>query len=565
MKNTLLRQMTASALVLALTGLTPAFADRRHQHGTRFENVSEIIGFNRSGGEGLGGLAWLDYNADGHLDLLVTGGVGTSNGLFKNNGDGSFTNVTVESGISVFSGNASAVAGDLDNDGYPEIFMSGEGHFMGPAQTPTKLFYNNGNGSFTDISVNAGVPASEIALSAAMGDINNDGFLDLFVTAPGHLGVAFPPGVQHEDRLYLNNGNLTFTDISEPAGVNGALGSCVAAFSDYDKDGWQDLYVGVCNDVNFTPTPFHLYRNNRDNTFTDIAPDVGLDGGGFWMAAALGDINNDGRMDLFATNFGPISTSGIPRPHVLYRQNEDGTFTDIATAEMQAAEFGWGATFADFDNDGFQDLFFGGSIPPLGLVGPGLGNPGRLFFNDRQGGFVQNNAAHGIDLSSHFVSGIAQADYDNNGFPDIAILSTDYSVTNPVTGEVIEGPPGEVTLLKNAGNRNHSLTLRLKGTESNRMGIGARIEVYTAFGKRQVREVRAGSSFASSETPWPTFGLGRRHLALAKVIWPSGHKEWFFPLFANRTVELIEGRGHHLHHRRDRGLMRRFNIMRSDR
>ncbi|VAW59037.1 hypothetical protein MNBD_GAMMA11-2563 [hydrothermal vent metagenome] len=514
--------------------------------GTSFEQSAAFAAFERRDGERLGGLAWLDYDGDGDLDMISTNGRGQSSGLFRNDGEGVFSDVTQASGLISLSGNSGVVVGDIDNDGYPDVFMSGEGNFVGPVQSGTKLFHNNGDGTFSDISASANVPGGATALSAAMADINNDGYLDLFVTAEGHLGLAFPPARQDTDRLYLNNGDLTFTDISETAGMPGQ-GSCASSFSDYDNDGWMDLFIAVCNDVSFAPTPFHLLRNNHDNTFTDVAAEAGLTGAGYWMSVSLGDIDNDGDFDLFSTNFGPLDPRnlgfGLNNAHVLYRNNGDGTYTDTADEALGLNQFSWGSTFADFDNDGFVDLFFAGALPPFGLVGPGpLGNPGHLFMNNQQSGFIEDETAIALDLSADYVSGIAQADFDGNGFPDIAVSRTVYLLPpDPITGERAEAGSGEPVLLSNNGNGNDWLTVQLVGEQSNRMAIGARIEVITRHA-HQYREIRAGSSFLSSESPWPVFGLGKDHHALVNVSWPSGLNEWYFG-HHRQTLRLVEGSG----------------------
>jgi len=274
---------------------------------------------------------------------------------------------------------------------------------------------------------------------------------------------------------------------------------------------------------------------------------IGLAIGGFWMSMSLGDIDNDGDFDLFATNFGPFSpfnpTSGLIDAHALYRNNGDGTYTNIADEALGVNQFSWGSTLADFDNDGFLDIFFAGSFPVVGLVGPGpLGNPGHLFMNDRLGGFVQNDEALNVDLSVDFVSGVSYADFDANGFPDIAISRSVYLLPpDPVTGVREEAGSGEPVLLRNQGNGNGALTVQLVGTHSNSMGIGAKIDVITHAG-HQHREVRAGSSFMSSESPWPVFGLGKLRHALIKVSWPSGLSEWFFG-HAGEKRRLVEGTG----------------------
>lgn len=550
--------LLAAVLILFISSSVSAGKSYNHQSIT-FEDVSTLLGpYTRSAsGGGLGGIAWLDYDQDGNLDLYLTNGVFASNGLFRNNGDGTFTDVSVEAGVDNGLGNSGVVIGDIDNDGYPDIFLTGEGRLAGPVQTPTRMYHNNGDGTFTDITESSGLIGADSALAAAMGDINNDGFLDIFIASPGHIPLLTGPGTgtSDENKLYLNNGDLTFTDITTSAGVSGLYvdtfgdivsdGACVASFSDYNNDGLIDIIVGNCNaffSPNIDPvpfvvraTPFNLFQNNGDGTFTDVAASAGLDILGLWMGLAFGDYDNDGDIDFFATSSG-TSESGI-YPHALFRNNGDGTYTEIsAETGIPNSEFGWGVTFADFDNNGGLDLFLVGSLPLFGAIGPGQGNPGRLYFNDGSGHFTEDTAATGIDLSSKYTSGLAQADFDGDGFTDIAVMTAPFS-----TGDVTVASE-DFVLLRNQANRNHWLTVRLIGTKSNRDGIGARIQVKA--GKiNQLHEVRAGSSFASSETPWPTFGLGKYHQAEITVTWPSGLIETFAKFKANQRVTLVEGTG----------------------
>ena len=564
------RESAVTILILSLVTSTAA-AQPKVDYGVAFDNVSALLGpYMRSAtGEGLGGIAWLDYDQDGDLDLYLTNGVGAFNGLFRNNGDGTFTDMTFAAGVANGTGNSGVVAGDVDNDGYPDIFLTGEGYLAGPGQTPTSLYHNNGDGTFNDITVTAGVPGAGTALSAAMGDVNGDGFLDIFIASPGHIPFLTGPGTgeSHENKLYLNNGDLTFTDVTAAAGVGGLYmdvfgdvvsdGACVAAFGDYNNDGLADIFVGNCNaywstslpkqPIPVRPTPFNLFRNNGDGTFTDVATAAGLDLLGFWMGLAFGDYDNDGDLDLFATSTG--TALGGVFPHALFRNNGDGTYTEVsASVGIPNSEFGWGCTFADFDNNGAIDLYQVGSLPMFGIVGPGAGSPGRLYFNDGKGSFVEDTAATGVDLSFKYTSGLAQGDFDGDGFADIAVM------TAPYPGVASE----EFVLLRNRGNNNHWLTVRLVGTMSNRDGIGALIVVETgksvreagggkAAGsavRRQLREVRAGSSLASSETPWPTFGLGQKRRAKVTVIWPSGLIESFRGNAADQVIVLVEGTGH---------------------
>ncbi len=545
-------RITLSTLIIFLSITTTTFITaKEHNQGVTFTHLTSAINFQVEPGSGQVGLAWIDYDNDNDLDLFITNAAGFKNGLFRNDGKNHFTDVTTDAGFTTTSGNSAVTVGDIDNDGYPDIFLSGSGYLLGPKQSPTRLYHNNGNNTFTDITKKANMLGAETALSAAFADINNDGYIDLFITAPGHLGSLNPPAAQHKDRLYLNNGDLTFTDITKSAGVSGGLGSCSTTFSDFDKDGFIDLYVGTCNDINLSPTPFHLYRNNGNKTFTDIAKSVGLSKLGFWMSMTLGDIDNDGNIDLFSTNFGPSTPSG-PQDHALYHNNGDGTYNLSTPNAIATSEFSWGSSFADFDNDGFIDLFFTGAFPAFNMIGPGSANPGRLFFNNAQGGFIQKTSILGIDLSNTFTTGVAQADFDNNGFPDFIVGTSKYITIDPDTKKTTTHGNGKPVLMANNANKNHWLTIQLKGIKSNKMGIGARIDLHT-FGHHpnlhQVREVRAGSSFASTETPWPTFGLGKNNFSMAKVAWPSGLTELYFIRKSNIKVTLIEDQGHFIKQR----------------
>ncbi|MGI9307902.1 MAG: CRTAC1 family protein [Gammaproteobacteria bacterium] len=495
------------------------------EHGTTFSNESDVLApYQRTSGEGYAGVAWLDYDRDNDLDVFLTNEKDGRAALMRNNGDGTFTDVTIDANAIVETGNSGIVVGDIDNDGYPDIFMSGTGFFAGPEQSVTVLLHNQGDGTFVDIAATANVPGAETALSAAMGDINNDGYVDLFVTAEGHLAFGSPvPREQHDDKLYLNNGNLTFTDITIPAGVTGGLGSCVASFSHFDDDEYIDLFVGVCNDVTLAATPWHVYKNNGDNTFTDVAASTRLDKGGFWMSSTFGDIDNDGDFDIYATNLGGNQT------HHLWRNNGDGTYVNIAPSNGDRDYWAWGATFADFDNDGFQDLYYAGELP--GGAPIGKGNKGYLFFNNGDSRFTVDET-FGLDLRGRDATGVAKADYDGDGFVDFI-----------VTTGAKRSAPGTPVLMRNNGNSNKSLSIRLEGTDSNRMAIGARIEIFSDEIPYQAREIWAGSSFVSNESPWPVFGLGQSSSADAIVYWPSGLVEHFENLDAGELHHLLEGTG----------------------
>ncbi len=497
-----------------------------------FRDVSTRLDFTHrtEGGEGLAGAAWFDYNGDGLLDIYLTNGIGHPNGLFRNNGDGTFTNVSQEAGVENGAGNSGVVAGDIDNDGYVDLFLTGEGGILGSRQSSVKLYHNNGDGTFTDVTRASGLVGPETAWSAALADIDDDGFLDLFIASPGRALQE-----QHHNTLYRNNGDLTFTDISASSGVNTARGACVASFTDYDRDGWIDLVVGDCADIFARPTPIELFRNNGDLTFTEATERAGLDPGGFWMGLAIGDYDNDGDMDIFATNFG-TSKRWLGRwfLHALYENHGDGTFTDVGERTGVARwEWGWGCSFIDVDNDGDLDLFFAGNFPhePFDVMSAGRGNPGRLLIND-DGTFHVFEDREVFQLADEFTSGVAVGDFDGNGFPDILVAVGGF-----------DDRAGHPHLYQNLGNENNWITLRLVGTTSNRDAIGAWVSV-TAGGRTQVKEVRAGSSFLSMDSPWLTFGLGEAdYIESIRVVWPSGLVEEFEPPPVRQICPLVEGEG----------------------
>ncbi len=490
-----------------------------------FEDVSNRIDFEvvsaQAGGNSQTGAAWFDFDNDGDLDLFLANGCGRNNGLFENDGTGMFTNVAAQAGVQGGVGANGVVAADIDNDGFKDIFLTGEGGYLGTCVTPATLYHNDGTGSFTDITAVSGIVGPTEAFSAAFGDINNDGFLDLFITGNGQQSGDGPP-----NKLFLNNGDLTFTDISVSAGVDTDLGACAAFFSDFDRDGFTDLFVADC--VPFaTGGPIELFRNNHDLTFTDVAPQAGLAKMGYWMGLAPGDFDNDGDIDFFVTNLG----SAFSAFHALYRNNGDQTYTDIGAETGVAGQaFSWGATMTDFDNDGFADIYHAGNCPPT-FIGV-IGNPGRLLFNDRAGAFNDMTATLPVDLTNRDASGVAAGDFDGDGFPDIL-----------VTTDAFGGNPGNPVLLRNLGNENRSVTFRLEGTVSNRDGVGARILV-TSGDLIQTKEIYAGSSFLSMDSPWPTFGLGTKDVADQVLVqWPSGTVDRFVNIPAGTFATLVEGAG----------------------
>jgi len=517
------------------------------------DNSKRIHGFKHTGipaesggGDSFAGVAWLDFNNDGWLDFYIANGLGSKDGLMMNNTDGTFRNVIDASGIGGENGSAGVVTADLDNDGLTDIIAVGEtGLMSSPSLTNIRVLKNLGEGKFVDVTSTSGLVSSPrnepgTAIHATLGDIDNDGLLDLFIVAPGSLAHRTQP----PNSLWRNNGDFTFTDISAASGVAIATGSCVATFSHYDDDAWIDLYVADCNEINLAPTDLHVFKNNGDLTFDDLTVKLGLDtsktiepsatGRGYWMCIGLGDFDNDTDFDLFSTNFG---LQLIPNQEMgFFEKNTDGTFTSVENEVGiggTAKNFGWGCSFADFNNDGFEDLIFAGNLPAFGLIDE-LGSPGYLFVNNGDKRFSSKQLP--VDLSSRYVTGLATADYNNDGFTDVIMA------TGAWEGEVSSRP----ILLTNRHyqNKNRSLTIKLEGVESNRSAIGAIVKVYLP-GRILTKEVRAGSSFLSQDSPWLTFGVSRaKKISKIVVRWPQGNEEEYKNIRIKRSpIKIREGKG----------------------
>ena len=496
-----------------------------------------------------GGAAFLDYNKDGFQDIyLVNGAVLPSlaekqsdwdepprNALYRNNGDGTFTDVSAAARVADTGYGMGCVVGDYNNDGFADLYVTNFGANI--------FFHNNGDGTFTDVTTRTGTGDTRWGASCAFVDYDNDSFLDLYVTNYVKYTiesdqVCMNKGVRvycdprlyegELDILYHNNGDGTFTDVTESAGFSEATGRGLAlAWADYDDDGDMDVYIANDADQNF------LYRNNGDSTFTDVSLTAGV---GFsedgdaenGMGADFGDYDNDGRLDLVVTNFqGQTNT--------LYHNEGNGLFSDVSYASkigtISLPYLAWGVSFCDYDNDGYQDLFIANghldenvqAFNPTGFYE----QPNLLFHNNRDGTFDEVTLDSGSGMRLEKVSrSFAYADYDNDG--DLDLL-----VTN------LKGTPD---LLENRGGHNTWLTLKLIGTRSNRDAIGAKVKVTTG-NLTQIREVRSGSSYLSQSDMRLHFGLGKhRQVDRLEIRWPRGLQEHLEGVKANQALTLVEGK-----------------------
>ena len=486
------------------------------------------------GGDGVGGAAWFDYDNDGDLDLYVANAKTEPNALFRNDG-GTFTDVAEAAGVTNGEGNSGVAAADINNDGCADLFLSGEGGAIGSKWSPHKLYVNDCNGTFTDASEGSGIVVPEGIWSAAFGDLNSDGLLDLFVGGvSGLLGGQFDPG---PSEIYMNNGDATFEPVSASAGLTTRANTCGVAISDHDNDHLQDLFTANCGGGESS----ELWRNNGDTTFTDIAVNAGIvrqdseraNSDDHAMTRMLfADFDLDQDFDILALSYGDVAPGRIIDwiRHQFFENNGDGTYTNIADRTgVIGIGFGWGASFADYNNDGYPDIYYVGGLsyqPYDDFLGK---NPGTLYLNRQDGTFTKEED-HG--LGDFFASGTATADYDQDGYLDIVVVTSKS-----------QGVGGAPILLRNRGGDNGWVTIRLVGTESNRDGVGARVTV-TAGSLSLLKEVRSGFVFLSTQSPWLTFGLGAYDGPVdVEVKWPSGLTEVFENRSVRRIVTLTEGTG----------------------
>jgi len=504
------------------------------------------------------GVAFYDYDQDDWLDILLVNGwrlEGFPKGqepvchLFRNNRDGTFTDVSAKAGIKRTGWGQGCCVGDYNNDGWNDLFISYYGQ--------NALYRNNGNGTFTDVTKEAGLMQSRLRWNSgcAFLDYDRDGHLDLFVgnyidldlkttPLPQDAGCAYkgitvacgPPGLEGgKNLLYRNNGNGTFTDVSEKSGMWGTIGTYAlsCAVADLDNDGWPDIYVA--NDS----TAATLYMNQKDGTFKDLAVEAGV---GYspdgkpqaGMGVSVGDFNRDGLLDIVKTNFAGDTDS-------LFLNLGDGTYEDhtyLSGLGINTRLLGWGVGFFDMDNDGWLDILVsnGHVYPEVDgtRIDASYAENKYLYRNLRNGQFEDVTKVSGSGITDAAPArGCAFGDYDNDGDIDV--------VVNCVNA----GPQ----LLRCDSTLNTNwIKIRTVGTKSNRSGIGAQIRVTAQVDPNapkpmmQLEEVRSGGSYYSQNDLRVHFGLGQaKKVDRLEIRWPSGATDTLKDLDANRLYVIQEG------------------------
>jgi len=499
------------------------------------------------------GVAIFDYDNDGWPDIFLVNGTTLegfpkgktpTNHLYRNNHNGTFTDVTAKAGLSATGWGQGACVGDYDNDGWEDLYVTYYGR---------NRLYHNQSGVFTEVGVQSGTSGSGKAWGSgcAFIDYDRDGRLDLMVAnyvdfdvstapAPGERASCVWKGVPvmcgprglggSKNTLYHNQGGGTFADVTTKAHIDQTSGhySLGVATFDYDDDGWPDIYV-ACDS-----TASILYHNNHDGTFTDVAVSAGAayneDGREqAGMGTTIGDFNRDGALDIFKTNFSDDTST-------LYRNNGNGTFDDVTFAVglgLHTKYLGWGANFLDFDNDGWPDLLVvnGHVYPEVDKqhLGSDYQEPRILYHNDGTGKFVDisDEAGPGISVP-HAGRGAAVGDLWNDG--RISAVISNMNAPASLLVNQIRSP-------------NHWIAVRTVGTKSNRDGIGARVTV-KAGTHRWVDEVRSGASYASNNDIRVHFGLGSAaKVDWIQIRWPSGLVERYDKLASDAIHTLKEGEG----------------------
>lgn len=498
------------------------------------------------------GVALFDYNGDGLLDIYLVNGADMPslvktgpkyyNRLFRNNGNGTFTDVTEQAGLAGAGYGMGVAIGDYDNDGRPDVFLANV--------NGNQLFHNNGDGTFTDVTAKAGLSGATLhgrkmwSVAAGWFDYNNDGLLDLFVSNycqwdPKHepvcIGLKGQRGYCHPSNfaplpntLYRNNGDGTFTDVSKETGISSVMGKGMGvAFADYDRDGFMDVFVANDNSPNL------LFHNLGGKRFEEVAFQAGVayneDGNALaGMGADFRDVNNDGLPDIWHTG---VENDTFP----LFLNRGAGHFVNATQSSRLAAitreMSGWSNGIADLDNDGWKDLFVarGNVMDNIDAISRHFhyAEPNAVFRNLGNGRFADVSASAGPDFvraAPH--RGLAYGDLDNDGRIDLVITAL--------------GAP--VSVFRNiTETHNHWLILKLVGTKSNRMGIGAQIRLTGEDGRDQYDEITTSTGYGASSDPRAHFGLGASHTAREiEIRWPSGIRQVLHDVPGDRIVTVRE-------------------------
>jgi hypothetical protein len=556
---------------------------------------------------GAPGVALFDYDNDGDIDIYVPNGPGAANSLFQNQlaqtGHMSFTDVAAAAGVTADNQDSSGVCvGDTDNDGDQDLFVVAEGF-------RNLFFRNNGNGTFSNVTQLSGLQGyGRNASGCSMGDVNGDGLLDIVVAntyddwtnrKPVFVGIGAGANELQPNELYLNKGGNVFQDVSLSSGILNIVsgppsiyfgGSYTWAISmvDYDQDGdvdiiWADTQGAPPADKSQERSAIRLFDNDGTGHFTDRTHQAGLAIWGSWMGLSFGDFNRDGSIDIFSTNFG-VYMGGVVQNSRWLLGSPSGTFTDPQVGALKGTPFGWGTTVLDYDNDGDQDIAYFGDDDVFFFWASD--NPGTLLRNDGSAHFIWDKAAMTTDHRLRQVQGVAGGDLNGDGFEDIVTVATyryqpknqrpmtvvsggptgspfDEIATfeNVLTGRVMPGfttylnpilLKGDLAIdLNSGGNGNKSVQFDLVGSKGlvanknavgkvNRDGIGAVVTFTPAGDEPSIVPITGGSSYGSTDSMVAHFGIGTAPSGVVEVLWPGGARNRLYDVKAGERLTLPE-------------------------
>lgn len=505
-----------------------------------FKDIAPDLGIGQS--SRAGGMIVDDFDNDGNLDIIYSSlGLGTSMKYFKNMGDGTFKDMSESSHIDRFKGGLNIIQTDYNNDGFLDIFIL-RGGWQGQAenvQQPNSLIRNNGNGTFTDVTLKAGIYSEHPTQTATWNDFNNDGWLDVFIGNESSSEKAINPC-----ELFINNKNGTFTEMAEKLGVNVAVFSKGVTSGDYDNDGWPDIFISTNGNQKIL---FH----NKGAQGKGLGFDFVSDEAGFPPNFNEGtfptwffDYDNDGWLDLMMVNYTfnrPLSyytarealhpSDDHAGKVQLFHNNKNGTFTNISsTMDLNRTVFAMGANFGDIDNDGYLDMYFGTGNPSYQSI-----IPNRLFKNVEGKNYVEvtNSAKVGHLQKGH---GVSLGDLNNDGWQDISIKM----------GGAFDGDGYESSIFLNPGQNktNNWFGFKLEGTKSNKPGIGSKVTIKIHEGSKErmiYREVNSGGSFGCSPLR-QEIGIGTATIVdELKIVWPaSGITQVFKNIKPNQFIKIKE-------------------------
>ncbi len=491
-----------------------------HSHAQSFRALSQTLGIDQvclDHNLMSGGVVFFDYNQDHYTDIYLIG-CESSNALYRNNWDGTFTNVSVEAGVALPDVNTvGAAVGDIDNDGDDDLFVTTSEQFS------NVLLLNNGDGSFTDISHSSGIREKSWSTSATFGDFNLDGWVDIYVVNYADFDrLPFDENITGglPNYLYQNMGNNTFQEVASSMGLDDIGCGLAVTFTDCDQDGDPDLYVA--NDFGFNYEPNELYINMHPAPeFVKTASVSGMDAGINAMGIAIGDYDEDGDFDYYVTNMGD---------NPFFENLDSGRlFNDIGLAKQlnNADGTSWGAAFIDYNNDTYLDLLVAnGKV----VEAAHQNNENRLFEGNADGNFVNVSEAAGI-ASSKNCRGLSCGDIDNDGDLDLMF------------GVVTDSRQSEdnVLIYENLLHQDHHwLKVKLQGTTSNRNGYGSHLQVFIG-GRMLLREADGGSSYLSHGAGEIHFGLGTHKTIDSLVItWPGGNRDVIKGVNVNTAITVVE-------------------------